>query len=100
SGDDTVYFRGEVERSGQKGRVIAAAAAEMGIAAATALATKVIIGFRPRYLFMAGIAAGVEGNAGDILIADESWDYGSGKIATDDDGKPEFRFGAKHIQID
>jgi nucleoside phosphorylase len=100
SGDDTVYFRGEMERDGRKGRVIAAAAVEMGIAAATALATKMIISFRPRYLFMAGIAAGVEGNPGDILIADESWDYGSGKIATEGDGKAVFRFGAKHIQID
>jgi len=44
--------------------------------------------------------AGIEGNPGDILVADESWDYGSGKIATEEDGKAVFRFGAKHIQID
>jgi len=98
--DDSVYYVGQISGDGRKVKVVAAAAIEMGIAASTALAMKVIQRFRPRYLFMAGIAAGIGGNPGDILVADESWDYGSGKIVTGEDGEREFRFGAKHIQVD
>ena len=98
--DDSIYYVGEISGKSHKVRVVATAAIEMGIAASTALAMKVIQRFRPRYLFMAGIAAGINGNPGDILVADESWDYGSGKIVTAENGEREFRFGAKHIQVD
>jgi hypothetical protein len=39
--------------------------------------------FPPRYLAMAGIAAGIraECDIGDVILADPVWDWGSGKIA-------------------
>ncbi|MGO9370908.1 MAG: hypothetical protein ACLQBD_02270, partial [Syntrophobacteraceae bacterium] len=65
-----------------KTQVIAACAQQMGMPAAAVLSSKLIAQFRPRYLAMTGIAAGVKGGdakLGDILIADQSWDYESGK---------------------
>ena len=62
--------------------IIVASASQMGMPASTNLAMKIIYTFSPKYLFMAGICAGVKGKVelGDILVADQSWDYGSGKI--------------------
>ena len=80
--DSTIYHKG-CFRSGQKRlSVIAACAQQMGMPAAAVLASKLIAQFRPRYLAMSGIAAAVKGGEaklGDILIADQSWDYESGK---------------------
>jgi nucleoside phosphorylase len=54
----------------------------MGLTATAVLSTKIVSRYRPRYLIMAGIAAGIRGvtNIGDILVAETTWDYGSGKI--------------------
>jgi nucleoside phosphorylase/CheY-like chemotaxis protein len=84
-GDSTLYFLGTF--AGDRAvKVVAASAAKMGMPAAAVLSTKLIHHFRPRCLAMAGIAAGVKGRYGDILIADQSWDYGSGKsIRRDND---------------
>lgn len=67
--------------------IIIASAAQMGMPASTALSMKVIHLFKPKYLFMSGICAGVEGsvNLGDIIVVEQSWDYGSGKINFKDD---------------
>lgn len=77
--DATIYHVGEFNREGRRLRVVAAAATEMGMPAATALSMKLIQRFTPRYIAMTGIAAGVKGQFGDVLVADQSWDYGSGK---------------------
>lgn len=68
---------------GKNRRAIAGCAPRVGMASAAILATKMILTFRPRYLAMVGITAGVRGacNIGDILAADPTWDYGSGKWA-------------------
>lgn len=46
------------------------------------LAMKMVEAFRPRYLCMTGIAAGVRGECslGDVIAADPCWDWGSGKF--------------------
>jgi nucleoside phosphorylase len=80
--DPTIYHKGLFRRGEKQLSVIAACAHQMGMPAAAVLALKVITQFRPRYLAISGIAAGVKGSdakIGDILIADQSWDYGSGK---------------------
>jgi nucleoside phosphorylase/CheY-like chemotaxis protein len=78
-GDDTRYYAGNFQRDGNALRVVAACCLDMGMPAATALAMKMIENFRPRYLAIVGIAAGISGNYGDVLIADQAFDYGSGK---------------------
>lgn len=92
AGDDTVYHRGEFERGGRQQIVWAAEAPRMGMPAATVTAMKMIFQFRPEYIAMTGITAGVPGRAkfGDILAADPAYDWGSGKWSQDIDGKLQF----------
>jgi nucleoside phosphorylase/CheY-like chemotaxis protein len=79
--DHTMYWRGTVNRNGEQCSVYAAATARMGIPAASILAMKMIQSFRPQFLAMTGMTAGVRGRVelGDIIVADASWDWGSGK---------------------
>ena len=82
SGDATQYHVGEFPRQdGTKGKVVAARAPRMGMPAAAALATKMGLHFKPKFMAMIGICAGRQGetNLGDIVVANPSWDYGSGK---------------------
>ncbi|TZG25968.1 response regulator [Sphingomonas montanisoli] len=79
--DPTTYHHGWFMRGEQRKEVFAAAAPRMGMQASGVLATKMIHTFRPRYLAMIGILAGIRGECelGDVVVADPSWDYGSGK---------------------
>jgi nucleoside phosphorylase len=80
--DGTIYYRGAVSRQdGTFGAVIAACAPRMGMVAASVLASKMVNFFRPQYLACCGITAGIRGQVeiGDIIAADPSWDWGSGK---------------------
>ena len=81
------YYEGLLEdKNGKTIRCVATYANQMAGTASASLTTKVIYNFRPKYLFMTGIAAGVENkviNYGDILVASEVWDGASGKIKTD-----------------
>jgi len=81
-GDGTVYHKGSyVNALRQTCTVIASAAPRMGMTAAAVWASKMIHNFRPRYIAMTGIAAGIKGacELGDIIAADPVWDWGSGK---------------------
>lgn len=82
--DDFIKYHKTTFMEGGKIRtVIAATADQMGMTASSHLATKVILYFRPKYLIMGGILAGIKDRGlgfGDILVAEQSWDYGSGKI--------------------
>jgi nucleoside phosphorylase/CheY-like chemotaxis protein len=79
--DDTIYYEGRIGHSGNEKLVYAAAASRVGMSATSVLAMKMISAFRPKYLAMSGITAGVRGKTrfGDIVIPDPCWDYGSGK---------------------
>jgi nucleoside phosphorylase len=63
--------------------VVGTVATSMGLTAAAIATTQLILQFRPRIVVMVGIAAGTRsGNKefGDILVADPSVDYNSGKV--------------------
>lgn len=81
SNDPTSYYRGYFKRNDKSIKVVGACSPQMGMTASTLLSMKLIYNFRPRYLIMIGVTAGIRevGNYGDILVADTSWDYGSGK---------------------
>jgi nucleoside phosphorylase len=83
------YYEGSlVNKNGKRIRCVATYANQMASIASSALTTKVIYNFRPKHLFMTGIAAGVSPytmNYGDILIASEVFDGASGKIKADKD---------------
>nr|WP_081648538.1 hypothetical protein [Pseudomonas sp. P818] len=100
--DITSYYSGVVTISdGSTKTIIACSSPRMGMAAAAVLATKVCIKFKPKILVMTGVAAAIEGEArlGDILVADPSWDWGSGKL-TMREGKPLFLSDPAQIPLD
>lgn len=82
-GDATNYQTTLLTKQGKTLKIVAACADQMGMTATASLTTKICLAFKPKYIFMSGICAGLkeqELNFGDILIAEQSWDYGSGKM--------------------
>lgn len=96
-GDDQLYYEAEFQRDGVCRRIVAAQQDEMGMTASTALSMKLIDHYRPRYLIMVGIAAGVvlpeveDQIYGDVVLADVVWNYSSGKFVSPE--KADIRFG-------
>lgn len=89
--DPTFYYTGYFKKGDKNISVVVASTDNaMGMPAASVLSMKMIQRYRPKYICMVGICAGVKGkgNIGDPIIADRVWDYGSGKhIIKKVDGK-------------
>ena len=89
-GDDQIYDVSTFERDGKTMSLVHVKQDEMGMTAAAATAMKLIYEFRPRYLIMVGIAAGValKGVAdqmyGDVVVPDVIWNYSAGKFVSPD----------------
>jgi len=86
--DSTTYNIGQIEKESNKTiRIVSACAPQMGMCASSTLSMKLINGFKPRYIIMSGIAAGIKNEVelGDILVCDQCWDGASGKIKNDRD---------------
>jgi nucleoside phosphorylase len=79
--DTTIYSEAFLEGKSKDLKVVFASDDLMGMPAITSLATRIISSFKPKYIVILGIAAGIVGdnNIGDILVTEYSWDYGSGK---------------------
>lgn len=96
----TQYLQGKI---GEK-TVLVATEDTMGMAASTALTTKMLTQFRPQYVLMGGIAAGVKSDErefGDILVARFSWNYESGKYQYKQDIKQiVFEPNPEQVEID
>jgi nucleoside phosphorylase len=72
-----------VTDSGKTLRVVATTSSSMGLTAAAIATTQLVLQFRPRIVVMVGIAAGTKDGGkqfGDVLVADPSIDYNSGKV--------------------
>lgn len=70
--------------TGKQLRVIATTSTSMGLTAAAIATTQLVLQYRPRIVAMIGIAAGTHSSNkqfGDVLVADPSVDYNSGKVA-------------------
>lgn len=82
--------------------VVACAAPRMGMTAACVTASKVIERWRPKMLVMTGIAAGTKKSLrfGDVIVAESAFDYGSGKIIQQKDGKRLFTPSPNQLDID
>ncbi|RZK23816.1 MAG: hypothetical protein EOO43_08040 [Flavobacterium sp.] len=81
--DPAIYYEADIEFEGKSKKILAAYADQMGMVACAAISMKVVMKFRPKYIFLTGISAGIKNknvNYGDILVADFCWDYNSGKI--------------------
>lgn len=83
-----VYRESQIQTDSKRPlRVIGTVATSMGLTAAAIATTQLILQFRPRIVVMVGIAAGTRSgnkNFGDILVADPSVDYNSGKVVLAD----------------
>ena len=101
-GDCSIVYGGALKTAtGREISVVASSCPRMGIADASALCMKLCIKYSPKYVFMTGIAAGIETKTsmGDILVADPCWDWGSGK-QTVRDGSPVFLAAPNQIPLD
>jgi len=80
--DSSSYFQGRLVRDRRSASIVATAASDKGLSGAAIAVVKGIYTFWPRYVYMTGITAGVKGRTaiGDVIFADLSWDWGSGKI--------------------
>ncbi len=84
--DDLTFVRdGWLTVEGQRFTVCLATAPRMGMVSAALLSSTMIERLRPKLLAMTGICAGVRGKVklGDVLFADPSWDFQSGKRVRD-----------------
>lgn len=93
--DPLVYYSTIINtKSNNNVKVIACCINQMGMQASAAVSSKILSVFAPKIIFMTGICAGIKSasvNIGDIIIANQSWDYESGKIAEDSDGNLQFK---------
>ena len=88
---------------GDRIRLVTCHALRMASTASAALTTKLLYYFRPKYLFMTGIAAAVdreEANLGDVLVATKVWDGASGKIKTEENGDTVFYPDYHELSLD
>ena len=87
-GDDQIYDAANFERDGKTYTLVHAKTNEMGMTAAAATAMKLFFLFRPRYLIMVGIAAGVvkeeleDQRYGDVVLPNVIWNYSAGKFVS------------------
>lgn len=69
----------EISSEGRSITCCLASATEMGIAGISSLATQLVCGLRPRICILTGICAGIKSEIGDIVIAESSLNYETGK---------------------
>ena len=99
AGDKQLYYRAQVCINGTQQQIIAAQQSEMGMTASATLTMKLIQQWRPQYVCMPGIAAGLDdvdtGGAqiyGDVLLADATWNCSNGKYTSSE--KADILFGS------
>jgi nucleoside phosphorylase/CheY-like chemotaxis protein len=73
----------------------------MGLVSSAITTSRVVNQIRPRYVFMPGICAGVEGEVelGDIIVANLSWEWQNGKIKGDDFAIEPYQIPVNQIMI-
>ena len=79
-----VYREAELRtNTGKMLSVVGTTSTSMGLTAASIATTQLVLQFKPRIVLMIGIAAGTrdgDKQFGDVLVADPSVDYNSGKV--------------------
>ncbi|MCC6182606.1 MAG: hypothetical protein IT237_12310 [Bacteroidia bacterium] len=102
--DPLVYYKFTLNTKNSNNiKIIACCINDMGMQAASAVASKVISLFSPSLLFMTGICAGLKSagvNLGGVIVAKQVWDYESGKILDNADGSFNFKPDMKCLTTD
>jgi len=85
--DATFVRRGRITGRDRDYTVVSACAPRMGNVAAALITSRVITTFRPRFIVMAGICAGIRRkvNPGDVVLFSPRWEWASGKVVPDKD---------------
>lgn len=97
SDDTQTYYSASIEKNGSSHKIVYARQSEMGMTVAVTLTMKLIEHFRPQFMIMVGIAAGIarsdmaEQIYGDVVVADMIWNYTSGKFVNPE--RTDIRFG-------
>jgi CheY-like chemotaxis protein len=92
-GDPLTYYFGSIHRPDGNISVVTVSPNKKGMPSSAVVASKLALMFRPKYLVMLGICAGIKNkcNLGDVIVADPTWDWGSGKRGIDSNGSPVFQ---------
>lgn len=98
--DSADYMTGQLDVTNGRLSLAAYACVQMGLTASAAAAGRLIRRFSPRYIVMLGICAGYPDmcKLGDIVICDQTWESGSGKIVAID-GKRRLLPEPRTIQL-
>lgn len=89
----------QIESNGHSLRVGLAVPSRMGPVASAILVTKAIEHLEPSLIIMPGICGGISKTAliGDVIAADPTWDWQSGKYVDSDDADFEFAPHQLHV---
>jgi len=100
--DATEFYKGSCTTDVGEKSIVCGSSFGMGMVHSSLLTFKAWHYFRPRFVIMIGITAGVKSatNFGDILIAEEVWDYGAGKIAADKQAQTVFTPDPRHVSAE
>ncbi|WP_174865878.1 phosphorylase family protein [Pectobacterium polaris] len=100
--DPTSYHFGVKIRGDTSFTIVAASTMRKGLSSSSALSMKMVERFQPKLIVMLGICAGVRDkvNFGDIIVANPTWDWGSGKMSQDSDGVQNFLAAPHQLSID
>ncbi|MES2521578.1 MAG: hypothetical protein V4617_02685 [Gemmatimonadota bacterium] len=102
-GDPSLYFETTAKMGTIERRLVASICPRMGMSSAAITATKLINEFRPSYLAMTGITAGVRDQVqiGHVIGANQTWDWGMGKWDRDkQSGELRFRPSPHQLALD
>ena len=90
--DNFVYFTTKLKKDTKFVKIVAFTNNTMGMSNSAVLSTKLILKFKPKYIVMTGICAGIEGktNKGDIIIPQYVFNYQEGDIK-DERFTPSFK---------
>lgn len=98
--DPNSYYVAEFEKDGLKKKVVNVQSSDMGMVAASISTMNLNYHFKPKYIFITGIAAGIGDHCyGDIIVPSEVWNYSSGKYV-DKEGELSFLPEPKVIPLD
>lgn len=93
--DPLIYYKTILNTKNNNNlKIIICCINQMGMHAAATVSSKIMSMFSPSKLFISGICAGIKStgvNIGDIIIANQSWDYESGKLIEDETGEWKFK---------
>lgn len=90
--------RGKFLSNGIEREVVGVFCLRMGPVQASILTAKCLRRLNPKMVVMAGICAGVRAEIGDVVAADVSWDWQSGKYV-DSDGSEAFQIAPHQLDI-